>query len=332
MIIRVRALELGEQPREIRHRNGEMDHLTNSLRPVLDGHSPPPVLITGPSGAGKTTLAKAGRNRLKAQPADVSGHYLAGRQETRFGVLRTVAEKVGVGAVHQATSSRELLAALRDLDRMHLVILDEADQLREPEVLQDLTDLRQVAIVIIATREERLIDPLEAPAQSRVTAAQRIRLSKYTTDELVDILDDRAEWGLEPGAVTREVLFTIAEAARGDARKAIATLASAARIAMREGESTITEAIVREEALDQAAEHIKQQKLQNVGEHARLLHAIIEETEPVDRTMLLDEYRDRVADPRSERSVDNYLAKLVDYSLVDRRGPPQEREYVSGAH
>jgi hypothetical protein len=98
---------------------------------------------------------------------------------------------------------------------------------------------------------------------------------------------------------------------------------------MRDGESNISTAMVCDEALNDAAEEIKKRKLENVGEHARKLQSIIEERGPVDRETLLNTYRNRVPDPRSERSVDDYLAKLDDYALIERRGPPQERRYVA---
>ncbi|MFB6076809.1 MAG: AAA family ATPase, partial [Candidatus Nanohaloarchaea archaeon] len=45
-------------PRELQHRDGEVGVLTNALEPLIDGDPAEDVLVHGPSGAGKTAVAR----------------------------------------------------------------------------------------------------------------------------------------------------------------------------------------------------------------------------------------------------------------------------------
>jgi len=65
---------------EVPHRNAELNHLSTALEPIEQGASSETVLMTGPSGAGKTMLAKYVVWKLREQVLDVETQYVtAGR-------------------------------------------------------------------------------------------------------------------------------------------------------------------------------------------------------------------------------------------------------------
>ena len=64
MIQDARVLQDDHLPREIVHRHEEMNQIAGALEPVVDGDTPQDTLLTGPSGAGKTCIARATLNEL----------------------------------------------------------------------------------------------------------------------------------------------------------------------------------------------------------------------------------------------------------------------------
>lgn len=60
MIADARPLQPEFMPGDVRHRDGEVDALTNGLQPITVGRKTEPVLLYGPSGPGKTCIAHHG--------------------------------------------------------------------------------------------------------------------------------------------------------------------------------------------------------------------------------------------------------------------------------
>jgi len=59
MITDARVLQQEFIPREVQHRDAEVNYLSSILEPVTDGEPTEPTLLHGPSGAGKTALLKS---------------------------------------------------------------------------------------------------------------------------------------------------------------------------------------------------------------------------------------------------------------------------------
>jgi hypothetical protein len=55
---------------------------------------------------------------------------------------------------------------------------------------------------------------------------------------------------------------------------------------------------------------------------------VIEAAGEVDRSTLYDRYCQRVDEPRTDRTVQEYITDLVEYGLVATRGPRQNRTYL----
>jgi Cdc6-like AAA superfamily ATPase len=329
MIEDATALAEGELPRRIVCRNAERQRLATAVEPVVDGERPETAFLFGPSGAGKTTVAKMTIRDLERTHLDIDCHYIHCRDRTTFALLSEIAEAVGVIGPTQPTSTDALRSALADADPYHIVVVDEADQLQDRSVLTDLYNTRSLSMVGIANDEVSLFADLDAQTSSRLSSSVTIRFDSYSETELVEILADRVEWGVASGAVRRPQLRQIARAADGDARQALAILRRCCRLADRGGHDELGDDLLDAETFAAAKTDLRQRQLDRLDEHHQAVFDVIDAYAEVTLDDVYDGYRDAVRDPRTQRRVSDYISKLVSYDLVRRLGPPQNRRFVT---
>ncbi|WP_227356684.1 Cdc6/Cdc18 family protein [Haladaptatus salinisoli] len=330
MIRDARVLQSQFIPDEVEHRNPEVNALSNALRPIMDGRTGETSLLLGPSGAGKTCIANYTVERLRENVLDIDTRYVNCWQEyTRFQVLYRLLEGIGrtVDIHRRSTPKDELLDRLREYDGpQFVVILDEVDQLEDKSVLYDLYRMRNVSTILITNREAELFSQLDGRLTSRLQTCVRIPFEKYHLDELVSILRARARWGLSEDAVEDEQLTVIADAAAGDARVAIGILRNAARRADQSGAERITTDVVRE-AIPDGRHEVRQKTVEQLNPHQRTLYEVLREEGELDPGALYDAYAKRVDEPKTKRTVRNYLAKMDHYRLVVADGKNRARTY-----
>jgi Cdc6-like AAA superfamily ATPase len=335
MIEDARALQADWVPREVQHRNAELNALSSGLAPVERGESAGPILLTGPSGVGKTCLARYTLDRLRESVLDLNTQYVNGwRDYTRFRALYRILDGVGetLDIHRKSTPHDELLDRLRDYDGPpYVVVLDEVDQLEETRILYDLLELPPLSLVLIANREEDLFGSLDDRVVSRLHAARRVRFEKYGVEELTEILRTRARWGLHEDAVTQGQLRRVADTAAGDARIGIAILRNAAREAERESRTRITDELF-DVAVPEARQSVRASTVEKLNDHQVALYEIIEDAGEIEPPALYDRYADAVDEPRTDRTVRNYLQKMVHYNLISAEGETRDRVYRLDPH
>jgi len=330
MIEDARVLRDDFIPAEVVHRDPEIQHISRVLSPLTEGQPAETLIVTGPSGAGKTCLTQFTVDRLKQEVLDLHIHYVNCWQNySRFRVLYRILEGLGktVDIHRQSTPHDELIERLRTHTDSHsVVILDEADQLQDTAILYDLHQLPHISMILIANREEELLARVDERLSSRLVGSERLEFSRYSDDELVAILRKRAEAGLVAGAIRSPELETIAEASAGDARAAISILRNAARTAQFEQTERITESIVSDSIPD-ARQEMHQKNLDRLTPDQRVVYEIIEEAGEITPSELYQRYSTEVDDPKTDRTVRNYLSKMTRYNLIAAEGTSHDRRY-----
>lgn len=330
MIRDARVLRAEFVPKELVHRDPEANALSNALDPITQDEPAETAFLFGPSGTGKTCLARFMLDRLRQEVIEIEHQYVNCWQDyTRFRTLYRILEGIGqtLDIHRQSTPKDVLLERLRQYDGPpYVVILDEVDQLEAMDVLYDLYTLRNISMILIANREEDLFARIDERLSSRLMTSTRIRFDKYDDDELVAILEGRVERGLITDAVTRSQLTQIADAAAGDARVAIGILRNAAQHAARNSADKITREDITE-SIPNARSEIQQQTVEKLTSHQKQLYEIITDRGSIAPGDLYETYCDKVEDPKTKRTVRNHLSKMCQYNLVVADGENRGRTY-----
>ncbi|TKX60821.1 AAA family ATPase [Halorubrum sp. ASP1] len=330
MITDARVLQPEFIPREVQHRDAEVNYLSSVLDPITKGNRADPALLHGPSGVGKTCIAKFLVEQLREAVVALNYQYVnCWENHSRFKTLYRLLDGVGrtVDIHRQSTPKDVLLQRLRDADDTpYVVILDEVDQLEDPSLLYDLYRMPHLTMVLIANNEEGLFTAVDERLNSRLTDCERIHFDPYHENELIAILRDRVRWGLTDNVIDTSVLELIAANAGGDARVAIGILRRAARRARESPVDNIISDIVQT-VTPEAKSEIKQKTVDRLTTHQQVLFKIITEHRQIEPQKLYSLYCERIDDPKTKRMVRNYLSKLEHYNLIIAEGNTRSRIY-----
>jgi Cdc6-like AAA superfamily ATPase len=193
---------------------------------------------------------------------------------SRYRALFRILEQLGrtVDVHRQSTPQDVLLERLRKYDDDCVVVLDEADQLDNKGIIYDLRQPPQFTLVLIANQEENLFGDVDERLQSRLHGTQTIQFDPYGVDQLVAILQARADAAFaHPDAITTGLLQEIADAAAGDARVAITILREAAKAADRTNRNHITSEEV-EAAIPEGRQAVRNETKESLKPTQRTLY------------------------------------------------------------
>ncbi|WP_276274167.1 Cdc6/Cdc18 family protein [Haloarcula litorea] len=313
----------------LQHREGQIGQLSSALSP-LQARWSDHICIFGPSGAGKTTVAKYTLNQFEAEQIGVRWAYVNGMADnSKAAVMHYAVRDVGLGADLRREGSPTSVAVdrLRECEDSLIVVLDEVAVI-DADAIYVLCEVPGVELICITTDEDGWRADLDQKVHSRLSAAETIRPDKYSHAELVDILDDRVVHGLIASRVADSAVEYIADLAAGDARAAIAHLRRAAVYVEEHDMRELTPEVV--DAVEEDAQQaVIQEKIHSLGTHQRHLFRIIREAGEIDAGTLHARYEQQVDGPKSKPSRRRYLKSLRRYELIESDGNGRGTVYRS---
>lgn len=333
MIVRRDVFDDDHLPRTLSHRDAQihafLDRVQLGARDDRDGD----LLVSGPSGVGKTALARYSLTRYE-RSAGIPFAHVKTMGKSDGDILRSaIRQHPGADPVFANTPTDELPRRLEQavIDQF-VIILDEADDLAERDVLHDLLEIDGVTIVPICHDPDTWLSRAAADVRGRFHT--HMALDRYSVDELADILDERARIGLPDGVITRSQLEEIADTVAGVARNGIQSLRASAEVAHEEGAETIQDRHI-EQGYERARQRIREANLDSLTTHHHVLYEIVRRDGALTGTRLhaaYDElgdeaYRGHPQTPIGRRARRLKLSKLVDYDLIEREDVPGGVEY-----
>mgnify|MGYP006282615611 CR=1 FL=1 len=316
-------------PRELMHRESEVETLLRAWGTTLGGQAGDEVIISGSSGVGKTTLAQHTIGRLEEQ-TDIAHAYVQCLGASPQKILATVLQAHPTASFPAGEESLAALTeTLRDaVSHPYIVILDEAEGLPKMNALDRLADVPQLSTVAIVHDPNRWRSRLSKEAVSeRYTDATDVEVDKFGVNQLADILRARARAGLPSGVVDRSQLEWIADEVAGVARYGIQSLRAAADHADDRGSFEI-EAEDIEACFEIAKRRIREINLRSLTVHHHVLYALIHAAGEITGvelherydTMAERVYADSRRTPIVRRTRRDRLRKLEEYGLIERTG------------
>jgi len=250
------------------------------------------IVIAGEIGSGKTVLAQRFGTDIvhEATKAGVDLRYVhVNCREYRgslFLVLRHVISVFHPNFPKRGYSAEELLVVLLqvlDEENVNVILaLDEFDSLIEregSEAVYELTRIQELRqnkpqrlSLICILRDVRALEKVDASSRSTLQS-NVIMLEKYSDEQLVDILDDRASLAFKPSAVPEETVHLVAKHAfseNGNARFGIELLWRAGKYADAQGLDVVVPDCVRR-AVSSVVPSLRKSELTLLGFHEKLL-------------------------------------------------------------
>ena len=306
-------------PEKLVAREGQIKEIARSLSPAKNGKAIRNLFIHGPPGVGKTLVCKWILNEHFPKQFVYINCW---SKRTSHKVMEQIVQKLG-RMVNGRESTSELISKFEQVSKKLIVCLDEADHLDDMDILYILA--RNSCGIILISNDSGTIARMDPRVRSSLLLNE-VEFKQYTHDEVYEILKERANYGLQPGAYDNAALLAIAKMSAGDARIALQTLRAAAKDAETKSMETITLEEIKN-AIKFARKYRLSYLLGKLNEHQRTIYELLKKNGRMESGKLFLEYCKVTDDHVVDRGYRNHMRRMEELGLVKSEGSGRWKKY-----
>lgn len=319
------ALDPEYLPASLPHREGQVQEIANSIKPILSGRRPYNQFVFGPPGIGKTAVVRFIFQELSEYERVKPIYINCWQFNTRHAVLSKILNELGGIAPRRGVATDEVFDRFaRGIgDRSLIIALDEFDQLILNDgsalfydLLRAGTKKARIGLVGISNNAY-ITTKLDARVRSSLSPVN-IVFPSYSERELLDIVNERIGLAFRAGQVLSGVKEACAKAAAersGDVRFALECLWKAGRLADETG-SKLTKELLTQTAR-QTGDTRMDEVIASLSAHERKIIELASKKDTILSGELFEQYKKAVTTPVAERTFRNYISRLETLGLLD---------------
>lgn len=277
-------------PKDLPNRDEQIKNLFGLFRGVVKSDVSQNVFLHGQVGTGKTATAKRFCMNFKDWAKDKGKNieYVfvnCRRRKNNSSAMWKIVHHFDKGFPDRGFSVGEMMEILKNKlkeQRTHLiVVMDEVDALIQKDGSEliylltrfneeELSSVSNVSLILIS--QKNAFELLEESALSSFKRSNRVRFPKYSSDELYEILSQRIDIALYPGAIEDEELDLLSDISgkKGDARFGIELLEKSSLIAEMDGRDQVKSEDVRS-AKAEVDPFVTESRLKNLNQQERVI-------------------------------------------------------------
>ncbi len=155
---------------------------------------------------------------------------------------------------------------------------------------------------------------------------KEIEFRPYSRQETCAIIRERVIQGIASGWISDELLTTVAESCRGDARVGLHILMAASRLAESKGLQRLTSEEIRKVS-ESARKYRLSYLLSKLNKHQRAVYAILKKVRSMKSGDLYTEYFRSVKKPVVDRAYRKHMERMEELGLVKSEGSGRWKRY-----
>jgi len=304
-------------PTDILHRENEIKDLSSELG-MFSKSYPLRAVVYGPPGTGKTTVAKHVLQSFSNYHGIKSVYINSLLSNSKLSILSNVADSLGIIMPRRGIGSDEILARIREKEKRLVIIIDEADSLKEKDFLYYIAKSKETMGMEMGFVAITNVPAFLSMADARLPAliTKRMEFRPYSPSEIRDIILERAKKGLMPGTFNEDIIGKIAGfAARhlGNVRLAIFLLLLSAKKAEADSKNAISLDDIEKAKEDLVSSMLDKTMVKLSEDEKRIMEAIESMSFPLSSDV------EKRMEPMPPRTVRDHLKALIDreYVLAD---------------
>jgi len=248
------ALDPDFIPKLLPHRENEQQFVATAIKPLFHGRTGISLIVSGPSGIGKTVSVKRVVMDLEEhEEADniVKININCWKANTTYKVLSEIATQLGLRFI-QNLKTNELINKVMDRLKQYdgvVIVLDEADKAEDTDFLYHILENIKKRTIILLTNEPNINAQLDYRIISRLTP-ETLEFKEYTASETFDILKERLKYAFYQDTWDSDAFAELARVASRykDIRVGITLLKITGELAEQDSSKKVTLKYVKEAA------------------------------------------------------------------------------------
>jgi len=246
------ALDPDFIPKLLPHRENEQQFVATAIKPLFHGRTGISLIVSGPSGIGKTVSVKRVVMDLEEhEEADniAKLNINCWKANTTYKVLSEIATQLGLRFIQNLKTNElinKVISRLEQYDGV-VIVLDVIDKADDTDFLYHILENIKKRTIILLTNEPNINAQLDYRIISRLTP-ETLEFKEYTASETFDILKERLKYAFYQDTWSSEAFAELSKVASGykDIRVGITLLKITGELAEQESSKKVTLGHVKE--------------------------------------------------------------------------------------